>query len=434
MGVLPPNSHRRRSPPRAARAVFTSLWLCGLVVNCRETTPHPSRAASVEAPLPSLHEPSLTTRRGSPDATSGVVTKAPRPRALDLSFGDLCGVFEDDSAACLYSRDPDADQPLLLLRSKGPVSGFFSAKDTLCLRYADGASGCHRFGDADPLCSRKELAQPGWLDAKANLLGTCALRPDGDVLWQEPSASGSGASTPAPSATRFALNARALTAGPEHFCALGRAGEVWCWGKNDTGALGTGSLVDRPTPALVSLPLPALSVAAGELHTCALLADQSVRCWGHNHYGQVGTGELPPWGEGVSPDEAAPMRYPEPHSVALEVATERLVAADSFSCALGVDALLRCWGGGLAARQLSGESNRLAFPTPTRMGPHVPLVDVVTDGGSLCVLTQAGATQCWGPACGKLGGRGAHPCTISWQAPAATSWPHQRTAACPDLR
>lgn len=376
--------------------------------------------------------------RSSPSSATGPVANAqrpaPRPKELSLELGAPCSVFDDDSAACLYSGDPDHAQPSLLLHSQGPVSGFFSAKDTLCLRYADGSSGCHRFGDTDPLCSSEGLARPGWLDAKANFWGTCALRPSGEVRCQEQATSGAGPSRPPARPTRFALQARALTAGSEHFCALGRAGEIWCWGKNNSGALGTGSLADRPTPTRVPLSLPAVSVAAGEAHSCALLSDQSVHCWGHNHYGQIGTGELPPWGDGVPPDEAAPMRYPEPHSVALEVATAKLVAGGSFSCALGVDAQLRCWGGGLVARQLSGERNRLAIPSPTRMGPEVPLMDVVTDGVSFCVVTQTGATRCWGSACGKLGGRDAHPCTISWQAPAATSWPHQRTAACPDLR
>jgi alpha-tubulin suppressor-like RCC1 family protein len=33
-------------------------------------------------------------------------------------------------------------------------------------------------------------------------------------------------------------------------------------------------------------------VVGGELHTCALLADGSVECWGNNQGGQLGDGTL----------------------------------------------------------------------------------------------------------------------------------------------
>ncbi|WP_394830909.1 hypothetical protein LVJ94_30820 [Pendulispora rubella] len=85
-----------------------------------------------------------------------------------------------------------------------------------------------------------------------------------------------------------------------HACALLVDGSVWCWGKNFWGGLGSGqsngATVDPPqsgTPLRVEgLPLPATSIAVGLGFTCALLSDRTVMCWGRNEDGNLGQGTL----------------------------------------------------------------------------------------------------------------------------------------------
>ncbi|WP_426748872.1 MopE-related protein [Myxococcus faecalis] len=86
---------------------------------------------------------------------------------------------------------------------------------------------------------------------------------------------------------------RAIAAGHNHALALDADGKVWAWGKNDFGQLGTGST----TPAMVLVPtvvttLPrAKAIAAGAAHSLAI--DEqfgNVWAWGQNSSGQVGTG------------------------------------------------------------------------------------------------------------------------------------------------
>ncbi|UJR86007.1 RCC1 domain-containing protein [Sandaracinus amylolyticus] len=68
---------------------------------------------------------------------------------------------------------------------------------------------------------------------------------------------------------------------------------VWCWGANDRGQLGDGTLEDRTTPVRVLDVDDAGSIACGEAHACVSLFDR-VLCWGDNRFGQLGvpSGEL----------------------------------------------------------------------------------------------------------------------------------------------
>jgi len=80
-----------------------------------------------------------------------------------------------------------------------------------------------------------------------------------------------------------------VVAGLIHSCALTADGAVYCWGGNDFGELGDGTLLERDTPIAVTLPR-VTRIAAGEVHTCALTAGGTVMCWGDNSYGEVGNG------------------------------------------------------------------------------------------------------------------------------------------------
>lgn len=74
-------------------------------------------------------------------------------------------------------------------------------------------------------------------------------------------------------------------------CAL-RGGAVYCWGRDDAGALGQGPLVDRyvTAPAPVVAPNTFVEVAHTQSHTCAREVDDSVRCFGARTANGIGDG------------------------------------------------------------------------------------------------------------------------------------------------
>ena len=87
------------------------------------------------------------------------------------------------------------------------------------------------------------------------------------------------------------IDFNAVDAGERHTCAISTAGETMCWGMNQDGQLGTGSIELSTIPVEVQgIEQRVLDVALGNNHTCAVLEDRNVLCWGDNLYGQLGDG------------------------------------------------------------------------------------------------------------------------------------------------
>jgi alpha-tubulin suppressor-like RCC1 family protein len=94
-----------------------------------------------------------------------------------------------------------------------------------------------------------------------------------------------------------------VSAGVDSTCAVrGARGLVACWGDNDYGQLGDGTITPRTTPVLVvGLLEPAMEVRLNTIgvtpgangSACARTAG-AVYCWGTNYYGQLGTGSTVP--------------------------------------------------------------------------------------------------------------------------------------------
>jgi alpha-tubulin suppressor-like RCC1 family protein len=81
-----------------------------------------------------------------------------------------------------------------------------------------------------------------------------------------------------------------IVTGGWHSCAIVRNGSMQCWGDNNVGQLGDGTMNDSAMPVAVVGVSDALLLSASWYHTCALSTDGKVRCWGDNEKGQVGSG------------------------------------------------------------------------------------------------------------------------------------------------
>lgn len=87
-----------------------------------------------------------------------------------------------------------------------------------------------------------------------------------------------------------------ISAGAEFACARRANGTTFCWGRNNEGQLGIGTsdFNVHPTPTQVSTVLDAVDLGSGWYHTCIRRATQGLRCWGRDDHGQIGNGTVVP--------------------------------------------------------------------------------------------------------------------------------------------
>jgi hypothetical protein len=87
----------------------------------------------------------------------------------------------------------------------------------------------------------------------------------------------------------------AIDAGWSHTCVLTVTGRVKCWGNNSYGLLGFDMTTGiQPSPVdMTGLSTSLSAISLGASHTCGLTSAGSVKCWGWNDRGQLGDGTIP---------------------------------------------------------------------------------------------------------------------------------------------
>lgn len=186
-----------------------------------------------------------------------------------------------------------------------------------------------------------------------------------------------------------------VSTGYKHTCGIDTANQLWCWGGNTVGQVGTGNFngpIREPNRIPHPQGRPWRQVAAGFQHTCAIDGDFGLWCWGSNDVGQLG---LDAGVVGVDGITAAPKPvWPGTRWQYVDV--------DQHSCALTTDATLWCWGAG-GAGQLGNGSN-VNLPEPTVVADGQPFIHVAVAGEHSCALDAAGQRWCWGAnSTGQLG-------------------------------
>ncbi len=194
---------------------------------------------------------------------------------------------------------------------------------------------------------------------------------DGTVDWRITPADVSGLTS----------GVRAIAAGANHTCAVMDSGGVKCWGENYAGQLGDGTNGYSLFPVTVSgLTSPVIAIAAGDSHTCASTGDGTVRCWGNNHYGQLG--------DGTTTESHVAVK-----SVAVSGTLVNLAADANHTCGGTVSGRILCWGDNRYGE--TGAALKRAVPGPVPgLGSNV--ASVSAGWYYTCAVTAAGGVKCWG--------------------------------------
>lgn len=185
-------------------------------------------------------------------------------------------------------------------------------------------------------------------------------------------------------------DARQVTAGGAHTCALRAGGVVDCWGANEYGQLGDGTTIERGRPAAVSGLRAAQSVVAGARHTCVTRLDGEVSCWGDNGRGQLGTASS---GDGSCGDEPC---FSAPADVEGLDRVIEVGLGEAHSCARDAVGAVWCWGGNGSGELGDGTLVDRTLPQVVPIPDGRPVVQVAAGGNQTCVLTDQGRVWCWG--------------------------------------
>ena len=82
-----------------------------------------------------------------------------------------------------------------------------------------------------------------------------------------------------------------ISCGPSFTVCVDYDGNVWSFGKNNFGQLGTGNLTDSDVPVKIQHLPPVQSVSCGESHTLFITNDSDLWGTGNNRYGQLCLGK-----------------------------------------------------------------------------------------------------------------------------------------------
>jgi alpha-tubulin suppressor-like RCC1 family protein len=245
---------------------------------------------------------------------------------------------------------------------------------------------------------RAVSAQPAKAAIATGFYHTCALKIDGKVYcwgYNDEGQIGSGtlnAIYSSPTQVPLMNAISAIATGSTHSCAVDFNGNAYCWGSGAYGQLGNGSsgaTVFSIAPVPVTVQSGIKSMTAGAGHTCAIKTNNEVVCWGANGAGQLGNGTNVDSKMSVAVNNLGPVTA--------------ISAGGAHTCALKVNGDIACWGD-----NTSGQ-----FGTGTTVNSNVPVVLTIAGGVTaisaaspkhVCALKTNGDVTCWGDgSVGQLG-------------------------------
>jgi alpha-tubulin suppressor-like RCC1 family protein len=192
-----------------------------------------------------------------------------------------------------------------------------------------------------------------------------------------------------------------ISLGTSFACALSSAGAAYCWGKNQAGQLGNGSITTPQTTAtavttagtpLSGVTLTQISASLGGSHTCAVSTAGAGYCWGLGSSGELGNGTTT-----AAQTTAVAVTT---SGVLSGVTLTQIHGGQDQTCALSSAGTAYCWGGntdgdlGINSTTQSltpvavNTSGVLSGKTVTQLGTSANFLS--------CAIDSQGATYCWG--------------------------------------
>lgn len=210
-------------------------------------------------------------------------------------------------------------------------------------------------------------------------------------LYRRMKASSSVVHSPRTTAANAYMRSR-ISGGFDAACAIKSDNSLWCWGQDDYGQLGNGTLVtaNQSSPYKVDNN-SYTSVSVGYRFACAIRTDGTLWCWGDNTYGGIANGTT-----------SATVHVYSPTQVSGGGTWVQISTGDNGACGIKSDSTLWCWGGGTTYLG-NGTSNPSTVPVQIAGNWS----SVTTANTVSCGVKTDGSGWCWGYDAGQALGNGA---------------------------
>ncbi|XP_031661402.1 RCC1 and BTB domain-containing protein 1 isoform X1 [Oncorhynchus kisutch] len=185
-----------------------------------------------------------------------------------------------------------------------------------------------------------------------------------------------------------------VACGSHHSLALTNTGEVYAWGYNNCGQVGSGSTANQPTPRRVSNCLQnkvVVSITCGQTSSLAVVENGEVYGWGYNGNGQLGLGN--------NGNQLTPCRL-----VGLQgLCVLQIVSGYAHSLALTDEGLLYAWGTNTYGQLGTGNKSNQLSPVQIMAEKESRIVEIAAchSTHTSAAKTQSGQVYMWGQCRGQ---------------------------------
>lgn len=184
-----------------------------------------------------------------------------------------------------------------------------------------------------------------------------------------------------------------VACGSHHSMVVTQDGEVYAWGYNSCGQVGTGSTANQPYPRKVSGCLQgkmAVGITCGQTSSMALVDNGEVYAWGYNGNGQLGIGSN---GNQINPCRLTAFQG---------LCIQQIVSGYGHCLALTDEGLLYGWGANTFGQLGTGNKNNHFSPVQI-MADKERVVEVAAchSTHTSAAKTQSGQVYMWGQCRGQ---------------------------------
>ena len=244
----------------------------------------------------------------------------------------------------------------------------------------------------------------------AGAAATCALTADGTAYcwgnnyWGQLGNGEKDTVEPKPvrvvGGLKFANLSMNVGYGANHVCGITSAGKTYCWGVNDFGQLGVGTMTMNTcqgttpcsaVPLQVKGGLTFKSVNPSVHNTCAVTMAKKAYCWGENSFGQLGNGTMQ--------DSSVPV--PVKGSLLFDIVVPGGYGNQEYACGVAAGKGY-CWGANLYGQLGNGRIADSLQPTAVAGGLTFTSISPggadawILTGAHACGTVKGGKTYCWG--------------------------------------